>query len=231
MGNGANSNVSWLFPAMIGALVALIGTCTTYHLTNQKNTQEQTLNVTKERAKIIESVIVNEKNLTAARLRLTYVLKPIDKTGKFEEFEKNIMKLLNESALHASVELVSDSLSIATSNNSEEIRNLIEKLAGSDSECLSASNALVTHAKTDQVAVVDALVDSLKKEERYRANLYVVFTLAQIPGGWHGTEDQLAEVTSLRETKKYVDKTFEKRTEEAISNWRKRNVDYNLLRP
>ena len=220
MGNGKNSTVSWFFPAVVGALVALIGSGGTYYLTNWKNTREHTRGVTTVRAQIIESAIGKDNNLIAARLTLDYVLEPIDETGEFEEFSKKIMELFAEQAPQTSVGPERDSLSNVTPTISGEIFDLIGKLAGS--ERLSASNALVTRAKTDQVAVVDALVDSLKNEEIYRIALYVVFTLARIPGGWHGTEDQLAEVKSLRESTNYGDKTFEKRTEEAISNWKKR---------
>ena len=96
MGNVKNSTASWVFPAVVGALVALIGSGGTYYLTNWKNTREHTRGVATVRAQIIESAIGKNKNLTAARLTLDYVLEPIDETGEFEEFSKKIVELFAE---------------------------------------------------------------------------------------------------------------------------------------
>jgi hypothetical protein len=222
MSNEKERTTSWLVPALVGAFVALIGSAITYYLTSWKDTREHTRGVAIVRAQIIESATGTTPNLTAARLTLDYVLKPIDETGNFDEFSNKVIEIFADQAPQTSPG-ERDSLPQVTPVISGEIADLINKFTGP--ERLAASNALVERSKIDQVAVVDALINKLRKQDEefsYRFNLYVVFTLARIPGGWSGTESQRNEVMSLRETSNYSDATFRSRTEEAILNWRKR---------
>src|SRR5436190_23030003 len=102
MSNAKDSNTSWLVPALVGAAVALIGTGITYYLTSWKDTRENLRGIATVRAQIIESATGKTPNLIAARLTLDYVLYPIDETGQFDKFSKEIMDVFNEKAAETS---------------------------------------------------------------------------------------------------------------------------------
>lgn len=224
MSNEKETAASWLMPALIGASVALIGTRATYSLESWKDTREHTRGVAAVRAQIIESATGKTPNLTAARLTLDYVLKPLDETGSFDQFSHDIIELFNDQGPQTAPGQERESLPQVAPAISGGIADLISKLTGP--QRLAASNALIERSRTDSVAVIDALISGLRKqgeEFSYRFNLYVVFTLARIPGGWSGTVSQRDAVLSLRNSANYKnDETFRNRTEEAVANWRQR---------
>lgn len=224
MSNGKESSRSWLVPALVGASVALVGSGITYYLTSRKDTHEHMRGVAAVRAQIIDSATGKSPNQIGARLTLDYVLKPIDETGQFEEFSKKVSDIFASQAAETSPGAARESLQQIAPPIPGEIADLISKFGGP--ERLAASNALVERSKTNPNPVVDALIDELGKQHEdlsYRFNLYVVFTLARIPNKWPGTDVQRDKVIALQKSPNYQnDATFRSRTDEAISNWRKR---------
>lgn len=217
------NRATWLVPALIGALVAILGTSVTFYLTSWKDVREHTRGVANIRAEIIEAAIKENPNLPAVSLSLNYVLEPVDETGTFSEFSEKIIDLISDRATETSQGTNRDSLSEISPVIAGDVAELIGKFGGSDR--LSASNALIERAKFEPNVVVDALVSNVKpdnEEKSYRTNLYTVFTLARITNGWPGTAIQLQIIESLRESLNYKDATFKSRTEEAIANWRAR---------
>ena len=223
MSNGKESIKSWLVPALVGASVALFGSVISSFLTSRKDTLDHMRGVASVRAQIIESATGKSANRVGARLSLDYVLKPIDKTGEFNEFSSKVSDIFADKAAETSPGADRESLQAIAPPIPGEIADLISKFTGP--ERLAASNALVERAKSSPVPVVDALISGLREQDdeaSYRFNLYVVFTLARIPNGWPGTDQQRERLIALRSSRNYKDATFHSRTEEAISNWQKR---------
>lgn len=223
MSNGKESIKSWLVPAVVGASVALFGSIVNSVLASRKDTLDHMRGVAAVRAQIIESATGKSANKIWARLSLDYVLKPIDETGQFDEFSKQVSDIFGNEAPETSPGPERESLQAIAPPIPGEIADLISKFTGP--ERLAASNALVERSKSNPLPVVDALISGLRKQTddaSYRFNLYVVFTLARIPNGWPGTDLQRNAVMSLRTSGNYLnDATFRSRTEEAIANWRR----------
>ena len=109
-----------------------------------------------------------------------------------------------------------------------EIRSQAEELVAlfPGSSRRDASAALVSLYGKAPDAVVEALTSNVKPLSNYRTNLYIAYTLRRIPGGWHGTPEQLQAITSLRKSPNYSsDETFKAHVDAAIANGRVRNTD------
>lgn len=73
------------------------------------------------------------------------------------------------------------------------------------------SNSLVREYAKDKKAVIDRLIATVRPEKdpsAYRVNLYVLFTLARIPGHWEGTPEQQQVIKALGESRNMADHTY-----------------------
>jgi hypothetical protein len=158
---------------------------------------------------------------------LLYLLEPIEKDkNAFKHFRDQVREQKAEKAPTKNASATTPppqnfSSSIAFPYTSAQIRSRFNT-----AERLDVSNELVNLYKSHPAATVEALIATLIQEQstdlsRYRVNLYVVFTLARIPGGWMGSPQQLAMLTHLRKSAEHADPTFASRLAEAVSNYRK----------
>ena len=89
----------------------------------------------------------------------------------------------------------------------------------------AVSNALVARYAHDRAATIALLADTLQPDQEttsYRVNLYVLFTLARIGGGWVGTKDQRAKIEAQAAGPHAVDPTFRRWAAQALSAYRER---------
>lgn len=103
-----------------------------------------------------------------------------------------------------------------------DLRTLVEQLNGPSRR--EVSNRLIADYAVDKKAVVSALVGAIQPESSpiaYRVNLYILFTLARVPGGWEGTPAQASAIATLSQSRNATDPTYAKWAERASPRARK----------
>ena len=98
---------------------------------------------------------------------------------------------------------------------------LVEKFSGPERKV--ASSQLMEFYEEDPESVIDTLIDGILPEfdkRSYRVNLYIAYTLANLPSKWRGSTKQKRTIERLRLTRNYInDSTFERRVEQALKNY------------
>lgn len=230
------STAAWMFPALIAGGVSLAGVWVGALLANREieaNQAAVTVNV--EANKFIEVVNLRKEILASAedydfqiaRLMLEHALRPIDEPESFDRFARDFNEYLATRVVEAprpagvaAEGAVPEQVLPEPSPGGIDYTNLVEQFSGSDR--LTVSNFLIDAYGEEPTDVVSALIEGIlmpSEQFSYRVNLYVVFTLARVPGGWTGTNEQLSKIEALRRSSNYRDPTFKKRTEEAINNF------------
>jgi hypothetical protein len=81
------------------------------------------------------------------------------------------------------------------------------------------SNKLIAEYHVNPKGTVSALVAAIQPEmsaSAYRVNLYILFTLARIPGNWLGTSDQIEAIRSLSRSGNMTDPTYARWAAQAV---------------
>jgi len=96
---------------------------------------------------------------------------------------------------------------------------LVKQLTSSERR--DVSNSLIEKYKQNKKPVVDALINAIlpdSDKNSYRNNLYIVYTLGRVPGGWEGSDTQAGQITELTHTRNYSDQTFKQWVDKALQN-------------
>jgi hypothetical protein len=217
MPNINNDRESWLFPAIVAAVVALLTTAVTGSLQHLKDNAEDRREVVRIRAEILKAA-GDSKSLLVAKLLLDHVLTPIDRSDDRDKFANKVTDYIATLATETSTGTGGRAeLPNVAPDAIGDIHSLVKQFDGPGR--LSASNTLVELAQTNKPAVVSALVSGLRpvaEKSAYRINLYIVFTLGRLSGGWQGTPEQIERIRSLKSTSFAKDSTFRARLQEAL---------------
>lgn len=212
-----SNRASWMVPAALATLVALLTTAVSAGLQHMKDISEDRREVVRVRAEILKAA-GDSRSLLVARLLLDHVLVPIDRAEDRHIFQKKVEDYIA-------------GLAVETTSGSAD-RDILERVAPvalgdeaslvakfSGAERLSASNALIELAHTRKRPVIDALIAAIRPEQEraaYRINLYVVFTLARLRGGWSGKPAQVARIRAFKNSVLDQDSTFRARLDDAL---------------
>lgn len=188
-----------------------------------------------ENEKIIQEKIVKNSDKAEEELEITIAEKVANNVS---EADVEILKVqLRHERKNAEVALAklhtikeeTDQLRVRVGESTDRVdgnehsaEKLVNKFSGSERKV--ASSDLVTLYKSSPESVVNALIAGIvadqSNKQSYRVNLYVAYTLANIPTKWRGTMDQKNKVEALRLTHNYKnDKTFKLRVDQAINKY------------
>ena len=153
----------------------------------------------------------------------------IKKTDKAEEkLEGKIAEKEANNAPEEEIEALKEELRIRVGEFTEiqvpkqlKPTTLVEKFSGPERKV--ASSQLMEFYEEDPESVIDTLIDGILPEfdkRSYRVNLYIAYTLANLPSKWRGSTKQKRTIERLRLTRNYInDSTFERRVEQALKNY------------
>jgi len=101
-----------------------------------------------------------------------------------------------------------------------ELRALVNKFIGSERKI--ASSMLIELYRKNPRSVVNALINGILTQSEkgsYRVNLYIAYTLGNIPSGWQGSQEQKEKIKRLMSTRNHDDPTFKRRIKKALTNY------------
>lgn len=227
----------WLIPALIAAVVSVLGTFITFSLRTTELNNQMTL----ERAKMKQMIIEKAQtlDLALASVILEYSLKDLypQNSEDYQAFEDKYKEIVSQIA--ATTEEIDNEQSESAILPEQkkivenaEVSALVNKLDTFDR--YAASRELIKQYTNESGTITNALINSIRKEgeeNEYRQNLYVAYVLAKIPNGWSGTKNQFQSICGLKNTENYKsDKTFHDRVNQAIKNY-KNDLNQSLQCP
>jgi len=222
-------STSALAPALIGAVVGLLGVALGAFVALQQTGVQQVIADRDNGLKVAEvkrQIILAAGDFDKPTLEalLEHTLRPIDPTG-FEAFRRSMMDLVAAKAASndpRAATLETESAATVPPLESKDPRQLVMLFGGPDR--LRASNRLVDLYDSRPTEIINALIGALVPEsplnKSYTINLYVAFTLGRLRPSWRGTERQLHTVERLKEYRSYRDPTFKLRVDQALGNFR-----------
>jgi len=170
---------------------------------------------------------IKDTEFGLAEIMMDYLLEPLEVidgkvNASFSAFRVNIERLMAERAPTAAAKNVPLPSEVSLPGGIPDAEKIRDVFSGDDR--LNLSSSLVSLYKDHPKEVVEELVSAIvppsgTELNSYRINLYIIFTLARMPTGWVGTQEQYGRIEELGSTANAMDSTFKARLREALDNF------------